>query len=285
MKRVLLVANSDRQGSVSSMESLAAWLHGRAEVAGCVVNINAPLDTVDADAVVAFGGDGTILHVARRLGTRQVPVMGVNLGRLGYLAAVSPGAMREGVMELLEGRSAISRRIMVRARMHVNGRVAWEAHGLNDAVVMSGTPGRIGEWVVTCDGRPLTTFRGDGIVFSTPTGSTAYSLSAGGPILSPEMEALVFTPVCPHELANRPLVVSRTEVLRVRPTAGHSWRLAVDGVSAPAENWAHGELEVCVSERVFLLVHRGVDARYDILRRKLGWGGSVNLNHDDDSQV
>lgn len=275
MNRLLLVANSEREGAVEAMTVLGAWLENRACVVASVSDMHQALDAWDADAVIAFGGDGTILNVARRLAAKQIPVLGVNLGRLGYLAEVSPDDMHEGVTALLSGNITISRRTMLHVRVMRGDVCVWESHGLNDAVVMSGTPGRIGEWMVSTGNDPLTRFRGDGIVIATPTGSTAYSLSAGGPILSPQMRAFVFTPVCPHELANRPLVLAEDERLRVCVPDGHALCAAVDGQPASGIDLRDASLDVGISDRTFQLVHLARGGRHDILRRKLGWGGGT----------
>ena len=272
MKSVLLVANPNHEEAVASMEKLAAGLNVVAEVAGKVTEFDSDLSSYEVDGIVAFGGDGTILNIARRRGQNQVPVLGVNLGRLGYLAEFSLEEMDEGVAELLGGNASISPRMMLDCKVNAGGKVS-KFLALNDIVVSSTLMGRTGEVTVFVDDRPLTTLVGDGVIVSTPTGSTAYSMSAGGPILAPELRSMVLTPVCPHELANRPLVISDRERVRLTATERSGpVRLAADGHAELYEE-EHLEVEVCASDTVFPLGQRKGSGRYEILRQKLGWGG------------
>jgi len=278
MKRLVLIANPDRPDALEALEELAAWLDGRAEVVGRVTDAETPLPDVEADAVVAFGGDGTILETARRMGGHGWPVLGINLGRLGYLAEVSRGHMLDGVAALLEDRAEIVERMMLEC--HAGRETSLQSHALNDILVATAS-GRIVDLDVAINGRPLASFRGDGLLVATPTGSTAHSLSAGGPILAPTLRAVVLTPVCPHELAIRPLVVSDTEIVSVVPTPESApVRVCIDGrelaVLRPGER-----ADIRASRRVFRLVQMPDVARYDILRQKLGWGGRRCDGSDD----
>jgi NAD+ kinase len=275
MKRVLLVANGDHPDAVAEMERFAATLKGKAEIAGMVTSPGERLGPFEPDFVVAFGGDGTILNVARRLDGTQVPVLGVNLGRLGYLAEFSPAEVNDGVLGLLNGEAVISPRMMLQCIVRIDGEEVRRENALNDVVISTSILGRIGELAVSVDGKPLTTLRGDGVIIATPTGSTAYSLSAGGPILSPELSALVLTPVCAHELANRPLVASDHEVVSLS-ASGKDVPICV-AVDGHGESYTKKVVEVAVgrSETRFQLVHHPNANRYEILRKKLGWGGGT----------
>ncbi|MFH0910236.1 MAG: NAD(+)/NADH kinase [Planctomycetota bacterium] len=270
MKRILLFANPAHAAALPAMERLAAWLAGRAEVVGRVTDPDEDLGRYAADCVVIFGGDGTLLRAARNLGDSTAPVLGVNLGRLGYLAALAPGELFEGVAAFLEGRAELSERMMLDCVLDAGGRTE-RFRALNDVLVAS-SAGRIVDLAIEADGLPLTAFRGDGVIVATPTGSTAHSLSAGGPIVSTAVRAMLLTPLCPHELANRPLVLSDKERLAIRAAPGSApVRLAIDGqVSRPLPEGA--EVRVAASPHLFRLVEMPGRGRYEILRRKLGWG-------------
>jgi NAD+ kinase len=273
VKKLLLVANPQREQSLTAMDSLHRWLDGKASVEACITEYDTDLSPYKVDAIIAFGGDGTILNVARRRGLHQKPVLGVNMGRLGYLAEFSETEMETGVAALLEDRAYISERMMIQAKIS-SGKDCQTLLALNDVVVSSTLMGRTGEVAVAIDDQPLTTLVGDGIIVATPTGSTAYSMSAGGPILSPELHSLVLTPICPHVLANRPLVIGDGECITLTATERSGpMRLAADG---HAELFEEGELsvQVCVADCHFPLIQRKEPSRYGVLRQKLGWGGN-----------
>jgi NAD+ kinase len=254
------------------MKKMADWLSNKAKVLGCITDKDAEILSFDSDFIITFGGDGTILNVARKLCGEDIPVFGVNLGRLGFLAEANADTMFEGVDNILSGNFEISQRMMLKSSVSCGDGESKEYYALNDVLISSS--GRIVELEVEIGGRPVTSFRGDGIIISTPTGSTAHSMSAGGPILSPGIRAVVFTPICPHELANRPLVVSDAETFRIRVRPCRSpVRIAIDGQE-------HSCLPDCAevnvaaaTERHFNLVQMKNIGRYDILRQKLGWGG------------
>lgn len=274
MKKILLVANSCRQGTVAEMKKLSQWLGGKAEVVAEVEDRSQDLCDFDADYIISFGGDGTILDVARRRMNKQIPVLGVNLGRLGYLAEILPEGMFKGVDALLDGNIDISERLMLKCSLvdeTKNVQPEETSYALNDILVVSN--GRIVELDISVNGEPLTSFRADGAIVATPTGSTAHSLSAGGPILSPAMKAMVLTPVCPHELANRPLVIMDNERISIKLSKwSNPARLEVDGRNIGILN-DNMRVEVSRADITFKLVQMPDIKRYDILRQKLCWGG------------
>ncbi|MBN1257833.1 MAG: NAD(+)/NADH kinase [Planctomycetes bacterium] len=272
MKRFLLVSSRERPEAVATMAAMQEWLAGRAEVAAAVSEHDTDLSGYQVDAVIGFGGDGTFFSIARRLGENQVPVLGINLGRLGYLAEVSKEEMFAGVTALLEDRVEIAERMMLSCRIIQAGGQEETIHALNDILVHT-TTGRMTAIDVEIDGRALAVFRGDGLIVATPTGSTAHSLSAGGPILNPSLRAMVLTPVCTHELAIRPLVVSEQEVIAVKVAADSpAVRLVADGQDLCILN-QDMVAEISASPRIFRLAQIENLGRYEILRRKLGWGG------------
>lgn len=274
MKRLLLYANPERPGALEALAAAQDWLGGRADadVAAALSDQDAALATYAIDGVIAFGGDGTLLHVARALGERQVPVLGINRGHLGYLAEWPREEMFAGLAAFLEDRAEVAARMMLECLTCCDGEKACSiGFALNDVSVTSAT-GRMAVLDVAIDGKPVSHLRGDGVIVATPTGSTAYSLSAGGPILSPLLRAMVLTPICPHELAMRPLVLSAQEDLTIAMAERSApARIAVDGREACSLS-AAARVEIRAARRVFQLVQTP-HGRYDILRQKLGWGG------------
>lgn len=223
-----------------------------------------------ADLLVVLGGDGTLLSVARALGERAVPILGSNLGTLGFLAETSIDEMEAALAGALAGTMRVERRLRLSVEHVRGGQVADRWLALNDAVVAS-TVARLIEIEARADGHLVSTYHADGLIVSTPTGSTAYSLSAGGPILLPDLEALLLTPICPHALTQRPLVVPDSVVLEIAAKPGTQARLTVDGQEG-VELDEGDQVRVRRSEHGVLLVVSPQRSRFDVLRAKLRWG-------------
>ena len=225
----------------------------------------------ESDLIVVLGGDGTLLSVARRSDAR-VPILGVNLGELGFLTEVAePEALRM-LARVLAGHFEVDRRMTVTAALQRGERVLHRFRALNDVVVSNGAMARIVRLAVSVDGFPLTSYRADGVIVSTPTGSTAYSLSAGGPIVEPTVQVLVLSPISPHTLSNRPLVLRPEAVVRITIAPGQQdVVLTVDGQeSMPLEG---GDVIVVRRAPQAVSLVRSPDrTHYDVLRSKLGWG-------------
>lgn len=221
---------------------------------------------------VVLGGDGTILGTARRLGDLQVPILGVNLGGLGFLAETTR-AEAPAVLEGLDrGDYLLDERMMLDCRVLRHGRTIGSYTVLNDAVINKGALARIIGIEARLGDNHLTRYRGDGVIVSTPTGSTAYAMAAGGPIVYPMMDALVLVPICAHILANRAIVIppEETVVLELE-SGGEDITLTLDGQEGlPLE--LGDQVEVTRSERRTLLIHAGSYNYYQVLRRKLKWG-------------
>jgi NAD+ kinase len=278
--KVGILANIRKEGSLGVVEGLLAWLseHGHQAVL--------PEDLADAlrgrrkgnspgefrrhsRLVVAIGGDGTILHAARVLAPRDVPVLGVNLGTLGFLAEVVPRDLHRAMGKVLAGKHTIEERMLLKARIGDSG--TW-AYALNDMVIDKGGISRVIELHVWIDGRFVGSYKADGVIVSTPTGSTAYSLSAGGPIMNPKMRAVVITPICPHSLAVRPLVIDHDEVLKIEVVSDHrKMTFNVDGQES--HRLRSGDVITVAAARPTLkLVRVSTRSFYEILRTKLKWG-------------
>jgi NAD+ kinase len=244
----------------------ARWLGGRARERAALVE--------RAGLVVVLGGDGTLLSVARDVGERPVPILGVNLGTLGFLAEVAPEELYEALERVLAGEFETVARTRLRVRALRDDQLLLDEHALNEAVIARSELSRMIDLETRADGHPLTTYHGDGLIVATPTGSTAYTLSAGGPILMPGSRAFVLTPICPHTLTQRPLVLAETARLEidVHPREG-SAQLTVDGqVGATLETGDQVRIEV--SARPVHFVVSPFRSRYQVLRAKLRWGST-----------
>jgi NAD+ kinase len=220
------------------------------------------------DLVIVVGGDGTLLHAARELVAADVPLLGINLGRLGFLVDLSPNSLEQRLDQILAGEFDADARAMLEV-----GCDGVDGHALNDIVLHKWNSVRMIELETWIDGQFVNAQRSDGIIVSTPTGSTAYALSGGGPLVHPALDALLLVPICPHTLSNRPLVVGGdSEIeLRIRDYAPEQVRLTCDGqINLPLTEGR--AIHIRRSRHRLRLLHpRGYD-HFSILRAKLGWG-------------
>jgi NAD+ kinase len=224
------------------------------------------------DLLVVLGGDGTLLGVAREIGDAQVPILGVNLGTRGFLAEIAPAEQLDAVERALRGDMPIENRARLEATVERGGAEIARFIALNEIVVGSAAS-RLLDLETSADGQPVTTYRADGLIVATPTGSTAYSLSAAGPILLPAVAAFVLNPICPHTLSQRPLVLPDSMRIEIRPLShdGGAVRLTVDGQAGQV--LAEGDrVIVRRSPHPLRLVVSSDHDRFEILRTKLGWG-------------
>jgi NAD+ kinase len=226
----------------------------------------------DVDLLVVLGGDGTMLGAARLVGERRIPVLGVNFGWLGYLTEFTLDELFPSLDGLRNGDFSVDHRMMLEVTLERDGRVIASHRALNDAVVNKGAPVRMIELDCYIDGMFVSTFRADGMIVATPTGSTAYSLSAGGPIVHPRMSAILLTPICPHMLSNRPVVIpgeSLVEVVFRR--AGEDLMLTVDGQVAISLQ-PDDRVTIVQSDCTFDLVRPPNRNYFEVLKTKLKWG-------------
>jgi len=225
-----------------------------------------------ADLMVVLGGDGTLLSAARDLRGRDVPILGVNLGGLGFLTAIALEDLLPTVERVLAGDFTVSRRLTLMAEVHREGRTVAQMEALNDAVINKTTISRILDLETVVNGEYVTTFRADGLIVSTPTGSTAYCLSAGGPILYPTLPALVIIPICPHTLTNRPLVIPEDAVVEIiQRSGGEDVHLTVDGqVGVTLQQ--RDVVSLRRSPHTIALIRSPALNYFDVLRTKLRWG-------------
>lgn len=225
------------------------------------------------DLAIVVGGDGTLLHVARSLAAYAVPVIGVNQGRLGFLTDIPLANMEREVGKILDGEYQAERRLLLHAEIHRGGRIVQAARAFNDVIITKGGVARLIEYETYIGDQFVNSARGDGIIIATPTGSTAYAMSAGGPILHPMLPALALVPICPHTLSNRPIVVSSDSVVQIALVglmAGHAY-VTFDGQLN--YNLEDGDrIHVRRAEHWVELLHPLARNHYDVLREKLGWG-------------
>ncbi|MCX7886375.1 MAG: NAD(+)/NADH kinase [Verrucomicrobiae bacterium] len=227
-----------------------------------------------SDMLMVLGGDGTILRVARELEGLPTPILGINLGYLGFLTAVSGDDWENATIGVLQGAYQISPRHTLQATLRRNRRRLQSHHALNDAVISRAASSRVVRLRVFVDEEWLTEYVCDGIIFATATGSTAYSLSAGGPILMPGARACLLTPICPHVLSNRPVITEARSVVRCQvAAAAGELLLTVDGQVQVAMQ-VGDELEVRAGSRVVYLVAPEGHRYFEVLRQKLKWSGS-----------
>jgi NAD+ kinase len=225
---------------------------------------------------VVLGGDGTLLGVADRVGEagRDVPVLGVNFGRLGFLTEVTLPEMLPALESVLAGTAHIHLRAMLHARMLRKGQPFTDHIVLNDVVVTKGAISRLIYLAVHVDGRLVTDVKADGLILGSPTGSTAYNLAAGGPIVHPGVDALLITPIAPHALGNRPIVIPGSSTISVRPavdSAKDEMFVTFDGQTGFAFGQGD-EVLVTRADRVLHLIGSQTRRYYDTLRQKLHWG-------------
>ncbi len=227
----------------------------------------------DTELIIVLGGDGTLLSVAREIRGRNVPILGVNLGGLGFLTEISLEELPEMLPLVLKGEYRTSVRVMFDVMVKRNGAEIFDLSFLNDAVITKDALARIIDLETSVDGNYLTTFKGDGLIVSTPTGSTGYSLSAGGPILYPSLEQAMLTPICPHTLTNRPIILPE-EVTVTAKLISPDERviLTVDGQVGFQLEY-RDEVVVRKSRYTVSLIKSGTNEYFEVLRNKLKWGG------------
>lgn len=251
-----------------------------AELGNCLVDLGCELvDSSDAslfptaDIAIVVGGDGTMLHVARQVAPFDIPIAGVNLGRLGFLVDIRRDDMHDTLQKILQGQYRSEARIMLRAEIFRSGQSIHASEALNDVVISKGELARLIEFETLIDEYHVNTARADGIIIATPTGSTAYALSANGPILHPTLESVALVPICPHTLSNRPLVINSTSTVRIRmlDSGQQNTYVSFDGQSSV--KLQDGDyVDIGMAEHRVRLLRPLEHSHYDVLRAKLGWG-------------
>ena len=281
VSRVIIVINQVKLHAKRTAETLKAlldrhgvkqkWVDALPPSKGVFRHLN-DLRHTDADLIIACGGDGTLLQTAHRARGSGVPMLGINIGYLGFITSVPGQKVKSAMRRILEADYVISRRTALDVTVDADG-VTAEGWALNDVVIARGPNPHLIALEARIGSRPLTKYRCDGLIVATPTGSTAYSLAAGGPIVSPECNVLTVTPICPHALTNRPVVVNSTEAIEFRLSRGTgNGAVQVDGMDI-AQVEAKSVIRVATSSDVVPIAFLPEVNYYDILSEKLGWSG------------
>lgn len=280
-----MIGNSEKVSCASVLSKAAKLVHaaGRSvfsdaataemvSLKGTVVNDAAELaDKVDL--LLVFGGDGTMLRVAREIAGSQTPILGINIGGLGFLTAVPSAGLPQALRRVWSGEFKFEPRVLMEANIHCDGKPI-RGSALNDWVISRGIASRLIELHVSVDGEPLTRYRCDGLIVSSPTGSTAYSLAAGGAVVYPTAEVFQLTPICPHTLSNRSLVLPLTSQITIKVmNRKPSTLLSADG-EVVTELSADDEITIGRSRRTVRLMHLEGSSFFETLRVKLHWRGA-----------
>ncbi len=224
------------------------------------------------DLAIVVGGDGTLLNAARVLADHDVPLAGINLGHLGFLTDISPDSMRQHMDEILSGRYVMEKRSLLKAGIHRGDKQISHSEAFNDVVVHKWNVGRMIRLETYINDVFVSRLRADGLIIATPTGSTAYALSAGGPILHPQLQALVLVPICPHSMNNRPIVIEDNNVIDivVCDNAHDNTQITCDGQIAFSLK-AGDRIRISKKDRPVRLIHPAQHNHYELLRAKLHW--------------
>jgi NAD+ kinase len=281
IKTVGIVSKPGSDEAPDLVPKLIAWLHQRGiatrideDTAVYAGSPGIARDEVPegCDLVIVLGGDGTLLSAARAIGRREIPLFPVNLGGLGFLTAITREELFVELQRALRGEHRVGKRKLLTVEVQRNGQVCASYDALNDAVITKSAIARMIDLDTHVDDQFVCRYKADGLIISTPTGSTAYSLSAGGPIIFPSVPAICITPICPHMLTNRPVLVPETSVIQVISYGpDESVYLTIDGqVGGPLRE---GDAVVCRSSHASLLLVRPPRMMFfDVLRQKLKWG-------------
>jgi len=285
LPKLVIFGDPKKEGVHEAIDEFAGFAKDKAEiVASCSIEDCKAEILKKCDFAVVFGGDGSIISTARNVSKASVPVIGVNVGKLGFLAEFSVGELKDFFPCLIKGTAQIDKRMMLSCRVFGPTELAEISNGkeedrtqkfcssaINDVFITAGPPFRTVELKISVDGQPLAGCISDGLIISTPTGSTAYNLSSGGPIVSPKMEAVVITPICPHSLSFRPIVInaeSTIEVVGIRVNEGTT--VSIDGqvsLRLSIDDVVRVERENCD----FLIVNNPLRSQWDTLATKLSW--------------
>lgn len=278
--RVVLLGFGERKGVLDEAERLRPLIEEQADIVATDFAGELDISQIDADLAIVLGGDGSILRAAHQMGGKQLPVIAVNLGKLGFLADVPPAEFPAVLSDYIAGKLKVVEHLMLVCCVVREGRQVCRRLGLNEVAIQSGPPFAIMDVDLYVDSELVTTYSCDGLIVSTPVGSTAHSLSAGGPILRKDLQALMFLPISPHTLTNRPVVDSAERVYEMvvaNPKPGTS--VVLDGrlvcTLEPGDR-----IRVQRADVRFKLVDAPGHTYYRTLREKLGWGGRLKYgNH------
>lgn len=279
MRTIAIIPRRSTPEAVQLAGEVADWLVARGLAAICEAGspVSGALPVAperlaeQADLVVVLGGDGTLLHAARLCAKREVPLLGINYGSLGFMTDVPRERTFEALEHTLAGRYSLERRIKLQVQVVRAGKVLIEGEVLNDVVIGKNALARIADIGASVDGAYVTTFKADGVIVSTPTGSSAYSLAAGGPLVHPAVSAVLVTPICPHTLTQRPIVLPDDRLLEFELLSESEMFVTLDGQTGRALERGDKVL-LRRSPASTVLVHSDHASYFAVLRNKLKWG-------------
>jgi len=284
MKRIGIVVKAESPETKALLKELVPWLRARgkdplldpatAKLIGETASSLKKDFAALADMLVVLGGDGTMLAAARLVEDRPIPILGVNTGGLGFLTAVTRDEIFKALEQVFANAYAEEQRLMLRSRLVRMGTQVAAASVLNDVALSKGALSHMVQLEISIDGQFVTGLRGDGLIISTPTGSTAYSMAAGGPILNPAVHALILTPICPHTLTNRPIVITQEAHVAVMLVSKDEGAMVTFDGQAGIALQPRDLIEVRASENKTRLIRFADRTYYDMLRKKLKWGES-----------
>ena len=269
VSRVFIIANGMKEESRELSERIINYLESHG-IEGHVVSTHSNEDELsvpmNTDLVITLGGDGTVLYAARAVNEMGIPILPVNLGTFGYITEVGKDEWQEALEYFISNGSNISRRLMLRITVHRNGKRVWQGSALNEAVITSAGIAKVISLNLALDKTPAGSFRADGMIIATPTGSTAYSMSAGGSVIDPRLKCICVTPICPQALGAKPLVFAPDSRLTLTAESPECM-LTVDG-GEPLTLKSGSEAEVFRSRRSLRMIKLKEDGFYEVLRKK-----------------
>ena len=276
MKKVLIFGDLSKKKIYDVIYRLKPWFEKQGSIDVIDLSKEKKFEKMAAEIAVVFGGDGALLSTCRGLGRNQIPIVGVHMGRFGFLAELVEKDVCVCLEKIFIGNYLIRKRMLLLCRVERTGKTINESMGINDAVISRSSLSRLISIKLNINGEDVATYRADGLIISTPLGSTAHSLSAGGPILTPDLNAFVIVPICPHTLTNRPLVVSGNVKIEMELLS------QMNGIGVTIDGQVFTELEIGDKIKVersdieVQMIDTGARTFYGVLREKLNWGGHPN---------
>ena len=285
-KRVVLLGSGARRpGLIAAAERLRPIIGQYFEIVDEDLNGTSKLRNLDADMAIVMGGDGSILRAAKAMRQKPLPVLGVNLGKLGFLADIQPDQLESALKKITEGKYRTIDHLMMRCQVFENDQLICDETGLNEAAILGGPPFSIQQFDLYIDTEFSTSYRCDGLIVSTPVGSTAHNLSAGGPILRKNLQAFVISPISPHTLTVRPVVDTADRIYEiVVPEPNESTSVVLDGEVLSKLDSRH-RVRIQRADSIFRLIEIEGKGYYRTLREKLGWGGAIDHTKRDRNQT
>lgn len=280
MKKILVLGDLCKKKIHDSIHELKPWFRKYVEIDIIDLSKVKKIEKTGAEIAVVFGGDGAILCTSRLLGKNQIPIVGIHMGRFGFLAELMEKNVCPSLEKIFTGTFSIRKRMLLLSRVERAGKIINESTGINDAVISRSSLSRLISIKLTINGENVATYRADGLIVSTPLGSTAHSLSAGGPLLTPDLNTFIIVPICPHTLTNRPLVVSGDVKIEMEVLS----QLGSTGFTVDGQVFTELELGDKVKiERAAIevqMIDTGARTFYGVLREKLNWGGQPNYGNN-----